>query len=296
MPENEKKKVVLGEDEFRSQDIEVSPDGVVIEHNHEEVNPEVVDEGTVNKEYEKNVRNVSMTDNYERKSSEFYDKEKRQNLGRSKNRMIVALVFLVLASLAIYFAPAIHRAIYAKENSILFVSGSGILGPRMGLLFFLASLFIIGIVIWSSITSKKSKDESLTKLSIKRRESNFKKIGLLLSVVFIVLAFASLKRYTDFTTENIINSTLIGKKVTLYDNVKKQAVSFDSKASIIYHKITLEDNSEVIYPFNTENKEKVKVLDQKYNPARNKAIDTDTFQAILRQGLYTEQEANLVYR
>ena len=299
---DDKKKLILGEDSFESKipkDTYIGKE-ITVEENYNNIEADIDKaEDNIKENVKESVKKTSSeySSDYEKKSSEFLEKEKSNKSNRHKNFFITVVVLIVIFGILNFLAPTIHRSLFAAENSILFLSGNGIFNPRVGLSMFVVALLIIIAIIYSMFTGKKKNDVSLSKKEVKANNPSFRLLGFIIALVLILVSVMSLFTYQDLTAEHIVNRSLFGgTRIHQYDKVLKQEVTYNSDKKLIEQAITLDDNAVVKYPFTKDNKDKVKLIDQKYNPSRNKLVDTHTFQQIINDGLYTQDQAESVYR
>lgn len=217
-----------------------------------------------------------------------------QNKERIKNSDIqktvtLSAILIVIAGLLIYFANSIQRMIFQDSQSILFAPKTGIMAPRFAMAFIVIGFLGIIFSIVNLVRGRKTSSVS--------KKSKFRAISLV-SLVLIVLGIVSIYSFTDFTQGTIKQNSLFKPSVlSTYNEVTNQRVYIKDQATKnLMQEITLSNGSKIEFPFNVNNAAQVRVLDSKFNKGRNRAVDTDTFTQIVSQGLYSEEEAQRVYR
>lgn len=313
---NDKKKVVLGEEDFSSgsdkPDTEKYQDS---EPAKTEKSPQKsggffknilgkvsgssaphFDEEKENENAKEIVKNLpeEIFDNEKAPSEgETYMKSEKDKIkSRNKNRFILILVSLIIFALLFWFIPFIQKAMFqTKDNSLIFRSATGVLGPRSGIIMIAAGILSLIGLFFTFFNGRK--EERITKDKTVKKGITLRQVLAVLALL-IPIGVTTIFNFTEFRKDNIRVSNVFNRnKMLNYTEVTKQNIFMDG-TDVVYgieiggHKVKVP-----IYDYPAET---IRLLDSKMNPQRNIRIDSDVIKEIVNKKIYTEQEAVKVYK
>lgn len=213
------------------------------------------------------------------------DRERRDR--RVKNRWIGGAIFVAIAALVIYFAPALQELIFkTKGDSLIFSSAEGLLGPRAGIISMLLGLLGLGILFSTMFTKRKEETLSKKQVTVKKRNP-FRTIGLVM-LILIPLGFVVLFNFTEFRNSDIRYSSLFNQNLLVsYDKVSDQQIKASGN-EIVYTIKT--DKGTTSFNITKLPLESVKLLDNKLPKSRNVNLDTEVIQKLVDEKIYTNDE------
>lgn len=235
------------------------------------------------------------TNNKIRKTDE-QNKSSLNNLCDNKSN-IYTLIGIIISFIIIYklmdLAPRIQKNIFKSENSILFQNGHGIFGPKIGIFILYIGLLAL-FLLFKIIKYRKTKLIE----SGKTNDFNFILYYLILvSIVAIPVGIISFFNFQEYTTNRIKTNSIFKPNIqTTYNGLKRQRLFIkDASKNTIFYEFILENGEYVSLPFNSANKESVHRIDKMINSDREIVITKSLMLEVIKQGLYTEEEARNIY-
>lgn len=264
----------------------------IMETNEEEVRESGIEKiGEGSKDEDVNVQEADYVEEFTKGRVNLTDREKRDL--RRKRGLIALLITVLIFALLFWFAPLLQKALLqSKGNSLVFKSQTGFWGPRMGIVEI--ALGILGIILTIFTFFGNKRISPIKKGAITDSKTTIlRRIGLGVALL-LPIGITNLFNFSEFRTNDVrFSSFFNGNDLKDYNNASDHKISMVGN-DIIYD-ITL-GNKKTSFAINNVDKEIVKQIDKKLNPARVVTIDSIAFQEIISKGIYNEKDALKIYK
>ncbi|GEM_PF-2853959 len=219
------------------------------------------------------------------------DREKRDV--RVKRRITGLIIGAVITGILFWTIPMIQKAVFmTKGNTLVFIPQTGFWGPRMGIVDIVIGIAGIILLIYSFLGSRRETPLRAKKV-VSRRTVILRRLSVIMAL-FLPLGITNLFNFSEFRNTDVRFSSIFNTNdLKDYNNASQQEVALIGND--ILYRITL-GNKKTHFAINQQPVEVVKTIDNLMNKGRTVAIDSQTFQEIIRRGIYTEKQAYEVFK
>jgi hypothetical protein len=188
-----------------------------------------------------------------------------------------------LAVLAVFalLADTIRTAVFRAEDSLVFLGKGGFLTPAVGTILMAAGA-VLAVIAFISLFNRRGK-----------LQVGQKWLAVLAGVLLAVVGFSAFFRFTDFREFTIVDRTLLTTRAYTYLDVAQvdASTTLEGEDHRLNYTFTLQNGKRFEIRVGEKNMAAVKTIDTKIKSTAKRSIDNYALQEMARLKMYTEEEA-----